>query len=71
MYSYVFIITGEVTTLEPVYGPPFADQGALSLGETSRVLMVLPPLKWVSMSYIPQIPQNQGSYCYILHTGSL
>ena len=25
-FPYVFIITGEVTTLEPVYGPTFVDQ---------------------------------------------
>ena len=24
-FSYVFIITGKVTTLEPVYGPTFVD----------------------------------------------
>ena len=29
--------------------------GSLSLGETRRFLMVLPPLKWVWMSYLPQI----------------
>ena len=29
--------------------------GSLSLGETSRFLMVLLPLKWVCMPYLPQI----------------
>ena len=29
--------------------------GSLSLGETSRFLMVVPPLKWVWMPYLPQI----------------
>ena len=29
--------------------------GSLSLGETKRFLMVLPPLKWVWMPYLPQI----------------
>ena len=54
-FPYVFIITGEVTTLEPVYGLTFADHGSLSLEETSRFLMVLLPLKWVCMPYLPQI----------------
>ena len=29
--------------------------GSLSLGETMRILVVLPPLKWVCMPYLPQI----------------
>ena len=29
---YVFIITGKVTTLEPVYGPTFVGHGVFSLG---------------------------------------
>ena len=29
--------------------------GSLSLGETRRFLMVLPPLKWVWMPYLPRI----------------
>ena len=29
--------------------------GSLSLVENSRLLMVLPPLKWVWMPYLPQI----------------
>ena len=31
-FPYVFIITGKVTTLEPVYGPTFADHGVFVLG---------------------------------------
>ena len=31
-YPYVFIITGKVTTLEPIYGPNFADHGVFVLG---------------------------------------
>ena len=31
-FSYVFIITGEVTTLEPVYGPTFVVHGVFVLG---------------------------------------
>ena len=31
-FPYVFIITGKVTTLEPVYGPTFADQWVFVLG---------------------------------------
>ena len=31
-FPYVFIITGKVTTLEPIYGPIFADHGVFSLG---------------------------------------
>ena len=54
-FPYVFIITGKVTTLEPVYGPTFIDNGVFVFGETSRVLMVLLPLKWVCMPYLPQI----------------
>ena len=30
-FPYVFIITGEVTTLEPVYGPTFVDHGIFVL----------------------------------------
>ena len=29
--------------------------GSLSLGETSRLIMMLLPLKWVCMPYVPQI----------------
>ena len=54
-FHYVFIITGEVTTLEPIYGPTFADHGVFVLGETNRFLMVLLSLKWVCMPYLPQI----------------
>ena len=46
-FSYVFIIAGKVTTLEPVYGPNFVAHGVFVLGKTSRFLMVLLPLKWV------------------------
>ena len=28
-FPYIFIITGEVTTLEPIYGPTFADHWGL------------------------------------------
>ena len=31
-FPYVFIFTGEVTTLVPVYGPTFVDHGVLVLG---------------------------------------
>ena len=31
-FPYVFIITAEVTTLEPVYGPTFVDHGIFALG---------------------------------------
>ena len=31
-FSYVFIIEGKVTTLEPVYGPTFVDHGVFVLG---------------------------------------
>ena len=31
-FPYEFIITGKVTTLEPVYGPTFADHGVFVLG---------------------------------------
>ena len=35
--------------------PLWLNIGSLSLGETRRLLMVLPPLKWVWMPYLPQI----------------
>ena len=35
--------------------PLLLTMGSLSLGETSRVLMVLLPLKWVCLAYLPQI----------------
>ena len=31
-FPYVFIITGKVTTLEPIYGPTFADHRVFVLG---------------------------------------
>ena len=31
-FPYAFIITGKVITLEPVYGPTFADHGVFVLG---------------------------------------
>ena len=31
-FPYVFIITGKVTTLEPIYGPTFVDHGVFVLG---------------------------------------
>ena len=31
-FPYVLIITGKVTTLEPVYGPTFTDHGVFVLG---------------------------------------
>ena len=54
-FPYVIIIVGKVTTLEPIYGPTFIDHGVFSLGETSRFLMVLLPLKWFCILYLPQI----------------
>ena len=32
-FPYVFKIAGEVTTMEPVYGPTFVDHGVFVLGE--------------------------------------
>ena len=52
---YVFIIAVKVTTLEPAYSPTFVDHGSLSLGETSRFLMVLLPLKCICIPYLQQI----------------
>ena len=49
-FHYIFIISGEVTTLEPIYGPILLTIGSLSLGETSRFLIILIPLKWVCMA---------------------
>ena len=40
-FPHVFIITGKVTALEPVYCPTFLTMGCLSLGGTRRLLMVL------------------------------
>ena len=37
-FPYVFIITHNVTTLEPVYGPTFADHGFFVLGGDQLVL---------------------------------
>ena len=54
-FPYVFIIPGQVTTLKPVYGPSFVDHGSLSVGETSRFLIVLQPLKCVCIPYLSQI----------------
>ena len=34
--------------------PLLLTMGSLSLGETSRLLMVLLPLKWICMPYLPQ-----------------
>ena len=31
-FPYVFFTTGKVTTLEPMYGPTFADHGVFVLG---------------------------------------
>ena len=31
-FPYVFIITGKVTTLEPIYGPSFANHGVFDFG---------------------------------------
>ena len=43
-FPYVFIITSKVTTLEPMYmAPILLTFGSLSLGESSRFLMVLLP----------------------------
>ena len=36
-FPYVFIITGKVTTLEPVYGPTFVDHGVFVLGGDQQV----------------------------------
>ena len=62
---YVSIITGKVTTLVPAYGLTFADHVVFVLGETSGFLMVLPPLKWVCMPYLPQIflILSQETFC--------
>ena len=57
-FPNIFIITGKGTTLEPIYGPTFVDHGVFVLGETSRFLMVLLPLKWVCIQYLPQIFSN-------------
>ena len=46
---------GKVTALEPVYGPTLVNHGIFVLGETSRFLMVLLPLNWVCIPYLPQI----------------
>ena len=54
-FPYVFIIAGKVTTLEPVYGPTFVDHVVFVHGGTSRFLMVLLPLKWVCIPYLPKI----------------
>ena len=54
-FPYVFIITGKVTALEPVYDPTFDDYRIFVLGETSSFLMVLLPLKGVCIPYLPQI----------------
>ena len=54
-FLYVFIITGKVTTLEPIYCPTFVGHGIFVLGVTSRFLMVLLPLKCICIPYLPQI----------------
>ena len=55
-YAYVFIIAGKITALEPVYGPLLLTMVSLSLGDTSRFLMMVQlPFKWVCISYLPQI----------------
>ena len=54
-YPYIFIITEEVTTLEPIYGPLLLTIGSLSMGKTSTSLMVSLPLKWVCMPCLSQI----------------
>ena len=54
-FSYVFIISGKVTKLELIYGPTFVGHRIFVLVETSRFLMVLLPLKWVCIPYLPQI----------------
>ena len=52
-FPYVFIIADKVTTLEPIYGSMFDDNGVFVLGEASRFLMVLLPLKLVCILYLP------------------
>ena len=37
-FPCVFITTGKVTTLEPIYGPTFADHGVFVLGGDQEVL---------------------------------
>ena len=37
-FPYVFIITSKVTTLEPIYGPTFADHGIFVLGGDQEAL---------------------------------
>ena len=44
-FPFGFIITGKVPTLIPIDGITLRTMGSLSLGETRRFLMVLPPLK--------------------------
>ena len=44
-FPYVFIFTGEVSTLIPIDGITLGDHGVFVLGEDQEVLMVLPPLK--------------------------
>ena len=40
-------------TLVPIDGITLGDHGVFVLGETRRFLMVLPPLKWVWIPYLP------------------
>ena len=54
-FPYVFSITEEVTTLEPIYCPTVADHRVFVLRDTSMFLMVFLPLKWVCMPYLPHI----------------
>ena len=52
-YPYVFIFICKVPTLEPVYDATSVDHGVFVLRETSGFLMVLLPLKWVCIPYLP------------------
>ena len=44
-FPYVFIITREVTTLEPIYGTTITNHRVFVFGETSRFLIVLLPFE--------------------------
>ena len=55
-FPYVFIHHTERSPHWNQYmAPLLLTIGSLSLGETSRFLMILLPLKWVCMPYLPQI----------------
>ena len=51
-FPYIFIITGVVTTLEPIYGPTFADHRVFVTGGNQYVPDVITTFK-VGMYAIP------------------